>query len=272
MNWVSILGHDIRRGLLRWRYLVGLALFALPCVELLRISCVQNIPATWLDYMIACFPGVSLHSAAERSVEIPVFWLPIMAGANLMSLDYFFTDLSQEGQQILLRCKSRQSWYLSKCVWNLLSSSLYFFIGFVTVSMFTFFSGSKFSLTNTPGLISLLFMEEDILPTAGLPALFATALAPWATICSLNMAQMAMALYIKPVYSFLGCMVVLLAAAYTSTPWCLGNGGMMLRSPQLIAAGIPAWKIWAVISVWLAGSILIGMVRIQKLDLLTVEV
>lgn len=272
MNWIKTLGHDVRRGLLRWRYLVGFALYAVPCVDVLRTSSAKALDVTWLDYMISCFPGVALQSGAERSVEVPVFWLLIMAGANLMSLDYFFADLSREGQQILLRCKSRRSWYLSKCVWNLLSSSLYFCTGMVTAAVFTLISRGSFSLNNTPELLSKLFMAGSILPTGGMAALLTTVLAPWATICALNMAQMAMVLYIKPVYSFLGCMVVLLAAAYVPSAWCLGNGAMMLRSAELMAVGLPVWKIWAVIGVWMAGSFLIGMIRIRKMDLLTVEV
>lgn len=114
MNWVKTLQHDIQRGLFRWRYLVGLLLFTIPCIELLRRQLATTAEVTWIDYMIACFQGVSLQAAQNRQVELPITWLLIMAGANLISLDYFFRDIAREGQQVLIRCKSRVSWYLSR--------------------------------------------------------------------------------------------------------------------------------------------------------------
>lgn len=272
MSWVKILRHDIHRGLFRWRYLAGLLLFAVPCGELLRSYHAMPTEVTWIDYMIACFQGVSLRSAANRTVELPVSWLLIMAGVNLMSLDYFFGDISKEGYHILLRCKSRRGWYLSKCVWNLMSSTLFFLTGMITVTVFTLISKGRLSLENTPELIQILFRGEAVLPVRGMTALLTVVLTPWATICTLNMVQMTMLLYIKPVYSFLVCMVLLLTAAYIPTAWCLGNGAMMLRSPVLMGVGLPAWQVWTVIGAMMAGSLLIGMIRIRKMDFLTVEV
>lgn len=272
MNWIKTLQHDVRRGLCRWRYFAGFLLFSIPCMELLHKHLAFSAAITWGDYVIACFRGVSLQSAINRTVELPVSWLLIMVGANLLGLDYFFRDLSLDGQQILLRCESRRKWYFSKCIWNMMSSSLYFLTGILTTLIFTLLSHGEFSLANTPGLIQMYFNGEAVLPVSGITTLRMAVLTPWATICTLNMIQMVLLLYIKPVYSFLVCVVVLLASVYVPSPFCLGNGAMMFRTTALMGAGLSVWKIWSVIVVLMAGSLLIGMARIQKMDFLTVEV
>ena len=272
MNWAKTLQHDIQSGLLRWRYLAGILLFSIPCIELLRSCLAIGTEATWIDYMTACFKGVSLKAVTNRTVELPISWLLIMAGANLVSLDYFFGDLSREGHQILLRCQSRCGWYLSKCVWNLMSSTLFFLTGVITVTVFTLATNGKFSLENTPTLLQVLFLGETVLPVSGITSFLTVIFTPWATICALNIVQMTMLLYIKPIYSFLVCMVLLLSAVYIPTGWCLGNGAMMIRSTVIMGVGLPVWQAWTVIGALMAVSLLIGMVRIRKMDFLTMEV
>lgn len=272
MNWAKTLQHDIQSGLFRWRYLAGIILFSIPCIELLRSCLAVGTEATWIDYMTACFKGVSLKSATNRTVELPISWLLIMAGANLISLDYFFGDISREGYQILLRCNSRCGWYLSKCAWNLMSSTLFFLTGVSTVTVFALVTNGRLVLENTPTLLQVLFLGETVLPVSGTTSFLTVIFTPWATICALNMVQMTMLLYIKPIYSFLVCMVLLFSAVYIPTGWCLGNGAMMIRSTAIMGVGLPVWQAWIVIGALMTVSLLIGMVRIRKMDFLTMEV
>lgn len=138
MSWHRLLQHDLRCGLLRPRYALIPVFFLLPCLVLLRTLHTAYMEGSWLSYMMYCFRGKLFMEAL-----FPGLWFVVTGGCLYLNLDYLPKDLTQTGTQIILRCGSRVRWFLSKCLWNLLSCCVYSFIAGMTVAAFTHLSGGS---------------------------------------------------------------------------------------------------------------------------------
>lgn len=274
MNWLKLLRHDLRYGLIRWRYLLIFPLSVLPCIPCYNDAQLANVPGTWMDYMLYCFKGsVPVTVSPEMSLALPIFWVLAMAGSLLLNLDYFLSDLTQAGQQIMIRSKTRRGWYLSKCAWNLCSCILYMMLLCTSVLLFTLLSGGTVSLQSTPGVMEIYLSELTVEPTllSGLPGFIAVVLMPLITIMALNMLQMAMCLLVRPIIGFLISMAILVLSIYCNLPFVLGNGAMAIRSALLVPNGIsPAFAALTAVAILLASAIL-GSWRFQNTDILGLE-
>ena len=160
MSWLKLLRHDLRCGLLRWRYLLVPALVLLPCIVCRSEVVLTGAPGTWMDYMLYCFKGsLPLNASSELTLALPTFWLLAMAGCLLLNLDYLLSDLTQAGQQIIFRSGKRRGWYLSKCVWNLCSCGLSLALICGSVLGFTLLFGGQASAQSTPEILEIHFQE-----------------------------------------------------------------------------------------------------------------
>ena len=65
-------------------------------------------------------------------------------------------------------------------------------------------------------------------------------LCPMAVLAALELIQMLLSLYIKPVFSFLAILAVLTASAYCASPLLIGNYAMLLRSDAIVSGGVSA--------------------------------
>lgn len=274
MNWLKLLRHDLRYGLIRWRYLLIFPLSALPCIPCYTDAQLANVSGTWMDYMLYCFKGsVPVTASPEMSLALPIFWVLAMAGSLLLNLDYFLSDLTQAGQQIMIRSKTRQGWYLSKCAWKLCSCMLYTMLLCTSVLLFTLLSGGTVSLQCTPSVMEIYLSELTVEPTllSGLPGFIAVVLMPLVTLMALNMLQMAVCLLVRPIIGFLISMAILVFSVYCNLPFALGNGAMAIRSALLVPGGIsPGFATLTSMAILLASAIL-GAWKFQNTDILGLE-
>lgn len=274
MNWLKLLRHDLRCGLIRWRYLLIFPLSALPCIPCYTDAHLANVSGTWMDYMLYCFKGsVPVTASPEMSLALPIFWIMAMAGSLLLNLDYFLSDLTQAGQQIMIRSKTRRGWYLSKCAWNLCSCILYMMLLCTSVLLFTLLSGGTVSLQSTPNVMEIYLSELTVEPTllSGLPGFIAVVLMPLVTLMALNMLQMAVCLLVRPIIGFLISMAILVLSVYCNVPFVLGNGAMAIRSALLVPGGIsPGFATLTSMAILLASAIL-GAWKFQNTDILGLE-
>ena len=275
MNWFKLLRHDVIRGLLRCRYLLSILIFSIPCFTFASVLHRTEIQGSLMDYMLFLFQGKEpiIRSSISEQIDLPIFWLLVTVGCLILNLDYLLKDMTTAGQQVIIRSKCRKSWYLSKCVWNIGSCMLYFLIAGVTCALFAVITGSSLSFQNSPELTFTLFgfavdKEMSIDP---IYALLASWILPFLTITALSMFQMALCLFIKPVTSFVICIGLLILSIYWNSPFALGNGAMTIRSGFIANSGIsPAASVLLAIVI-IVISILVGTIRFQYTDILSLE-
>lgn len=241
MSWFKLLQHDLRCGILRWRYVTAALLALFPCLEFLYSANIIGVSPSWMDYLLLTFKGMIPVQASGPmdNVTLPFSWLLVMGACLFVNLDYLLMDLTNNGQQVMIRSWSRHDWFLSKCVWNLAATAVYFLcIGLVEL-VFVVVTGGQISPENTKecylGIFGLAAFEPVQLPLW--QGLMLGLLLPYLTLAALSMLQMTLCLVVKPVVSFLVCMALLVLAVYVDSPFALGNGAMTIRSSIVASDG-----------------------------------
>lgn len=232
-----------------------------------------GITASLGDVMLYSFAGKEIPEAAGsgKDFQLPMLWIALLLGSSLSVLGYaeYFTPY---GQQVFLRSSKRYMWWLSKCVWNMITTALYFSIGILTLSLFVLLKGWKLTLTNTEEVFGYIFpgsgklWTNSSVPVVQLLLLVFTGCAAW------NLFQMYLAMYAKSYISLLSTVFMLLFSVYVSSGFLPGNYMMLMRNRDIIGMGSADSKSGYILSLFLtAVSILGGIAKIRRSDYLVEE-
>jgi len=274
MSWFKLLRYDLRFGLLRWRYLLIPLLFLLPCIACHTVVSEMKSCGTWMDYMMYSFMGAKpvVYNVDELELTLPTFWLLAIGGCLFTNLDYLLHDLTQVGQQIIVRSGNRQGWYLAKCFWNLCSCIQYILLAGIAVLIFSLAFGAQASLLNTPEITEAIsYGEVNPIKLTVEQGLSAVVLIPLISLMAISMLQMTLCLLIKPVISFLVSIALLVAAVYCNSPLILGTGAMVIRNNILVANGISPIMATLVAVCIIFISAGVGCLFFKNTDILGVE-
>lgn len=275
MNWHKLVMHDLRCGLLRPRYLFVPFLAALPCFLCVNYLQGAGLTASVVDIFMYCFQGVKPIGWSGNDLEfrLPIFWLLLVGGCLFLNLDYLLKDLTNAGQQVIIRSNNRAAWYLSKCVWNVCSCAVYFFMILLTACLFAFLWGADITLYSDPTALLVIFLEvclEPIFLSLGEGVLISFFL-PLVTVTALSMLEMTLCLAVKPTTSFVGCMILLVVAMFNPSPWVLGNGAMTIRNWKIMEGGIPSLAAALIAALTVTVCAICGTIRFRHVDIVGLE-
>lgn len=255
------------------KYLFVVLIFLLSCLDLWRKAHSAGTIAsrvTFPDYLLYTFRGMHAFVRDGMNIknvfDIPPLWMIMNLYLAYLVGNYPTKDLYGYGQQILIRSRSRRQWWAGKVIWNLAMVLVFYFTGYLVLFGFTLFTGT---LSFQPSaVIAARFCDIDIQNWAGGSWLPVVLLQPVMASISLCFIQMAVSFFIKPVFSYLSVVCLLVLSAYYDTPFLVGNCAMILRSRLAEPGGIELS--WAVLFTVLlsAAAILIGGRRFRKMDVL----
>lgn len=274
MTFYKILRHDLRCGLLRWKFLLIPLIVLIPLIEYLWLAAIYDVNGTTMDMLIYIFKGanpVSIIPGANEKIELPVLWLFVVGSCLLINMDYILNDLATNGQQIIIRCKNRLKWYLSKCIWNIMSSILYFGIILVSIVVVGSISGNYISLSITPATLAILFDIWGLEAVTSWQAVMVGIVLPCATVTALNLLEMTLCLFVKPILSFLSCICILVVAIYVDNGFLLGNGAMTIRNVVISTGESAPGMVLISIIITIIGCVILGFLRFSRMDILPRE-
>lgn len=227
------------------------------------------------DYLFYLYGGMQEYVPSPTNAFIfPAIWILVFAACAFVVLNYPLKDLNGSGQYVLVKAKSRSLWWLSKCGWNVISTLFYHFLLILTMVFCCIIVNVPVSLEIHVDLIKMMFElpqgmelnEKTVLPCIVLltPVLFSVAL---------NLFQMQLSFYIKPIYSYMIFLGILLSSAYFMTPYMIGNYAMPVRYHWILGSESDIfYKTGIVILAFIAiFSIIAGLVRIHDVDILAKE-
>lgn len=276
MKFCRLIWFDIEIGLKKHPFylsaiplffLAGL-LFTIHIIGPYQINHTQ-VNANLGDIFLYCFSGKEPLYLIDnnQNFQIPILWISLFLGSSLSTLGYA-ENISQYDQQIFIRSEKRALWWLSKCVWNIISSLTYFSIGFATILTFIFVNGWKMSLTNTAELFPYIFpdsIQEFEISTVQFLFLIIAGSVSW------NLLQMYLAMYVKSYISLLITIVVLLSSIYIYSPLLFGNYLMLARNKHLHQGIIDTYLGYFVFTLITIIAIVGGMYRTKKFDFIVKE-
>ncbi|MBO6159017.1 MAG: hypothetical protein J6P72_07140 [Firmicutes bacterium] len=238
-------------------------------------AAILQISPSWLDYILAVFAGrypVEVNISQPFSDLPPLHWLVSVEGILFLSLDYPLEDLSGEGMQILLRAGSKRKWYLSKCVWNVCNCLVYFLFMLFSGLIWTLFSKGILSLKDYTDVSNMVYewsIDPDIVTIQML--WISGILMPFLTVAALNLFQMSLCLYTKPVFAFMVTTAALIISDYYESPYFIGNLGMGIRVLAYLESGYSVIQLMIIPLVWVCVSVVAGSIRCRRMDILSRE-
>ena len=228
--------------------------------------------ALWAEIFHGCDP-ITKNPDPNLKIELPYFWIAIFIFAIFIGFDYMHNDLTQFGIQVLSRTRKRSRWWISKCFWCL-SSGIYFYIIFLlTAIVFSIINGYDLSLSGSTELLNIIADRSVIYTFTGISELnifqeLWMLFSPMLVICTFNMIQMILCLFIKPMYGYLLIVGILILGILTDIPLAFSRCGMITFSDYFFEDGYHISIGLAICLILIMASILIGTLYFKKYDIL----
>lgn len=267
--------YDIKCGFLKEskKYIVAVVLFAVIGFEFLNSY--GDVDLTVADYFFYALFGMEEYVPSPgNKFRFPALWIALILYSSYITLSYPFNDLNGYGKSVLLQCRDKRIWYLSKCLWVIISTLLYFFIGFIVLSVFAVLNGAEICTDVNSSvvirLIPFLTAEENLFYN---DALFYKVSAvhfflPVLVCIMNNLFQLMLSVFIKPFFSFIFTVSYSIACAYYLDEIMLGNYAMIGRSNDFISNGVDFRFGFIVVLCLIAFSVFAGTVSFFKKDIL----
>lgn len=245
MSVCKILFCDIKEGILKNKRNIITPFFCvLQCLYAdLQINTYKEYykikdSTTFFDLFAEIFRGcdpISKNPNPDIKIMIPYLWFSIFAFAVFINFDYMHNDLTQFGMQIISRTKKRCSWWISKCIWSIVSSVWFYLIFLSEAAVFCAVKNFSFTAANSTETINLIADGSVIYQYIGLEKWTAVnkmsiVICPLVTICTLNMMQLLFSLFIKPMYGYLAIIGFLCFGILTDIPIAFTRLGMVTFS------------------------------------------
>lgn len=280
MRFTKLLYYDFKNGfLIGWsKFLLLLVLIIAYCFDFyLRKSNAyifdEIIPqATWIDYVFHVFAGEKEYvpSLTEPFV-FPVKWLLFHLFILYSTLYYPSRDLSTLGLNILVRTKGRFSWWISKVSWNVCYVLALYIVTFTTVGMFCLIIGEPLSFNLTSMFINDIFNASSPYESYSNKLVSSILLLPLIISIGLNLVQMTLALFVKPLYSFGLMAVMLLASTYYLHSYLPGNYAMLIRSEHVVENGVTFFGGMITSVILIAIAVFVGSLYFKRYDILDMD-
>lgn len=245
MRFFNLFRYDLRRGRLfspgRLFAVVSLFSFLFLCFcvdvfqgfyfELKSFWEINSLSLSFGDVLLGKTGGILPQNAQSQSFLFPTEWLAIQMLLCYFTLGYFREDFTRGGVQVIPRMGSKTVWWLSKCLWNICSVTLYYCLGYGTLLFLIVLTGKSPSFTLNSSVFEFYFSCPLPAANASQGELFlALCVLPWLTAVAVNLVQMALTIVLKPALAYLATGCWLVVGVYYAHAFVLPNYSLSVRS------------------------------------------
>lgn len=280
MKSIKIFLFDARNGLNKALFLCPIVIAAVAFIDLSNkiyqwgaVGVLPGNSASYGDYWLYHYGGMKEYiPGPSNPFMFPVMWIVLFLSISFIVLNYPFKDMQTVGQQILIRTRGRSRWWLSKCFWNISCTVFYHLLIALAILLLCLFF--KVPITNhiNIDLVKMAFrLERDTPFIAHTSIPFSVFGLPLLMSIGVNLFQMTISLFIKPVFSFLFVAIVMLSSAYLLSPYMIGNYAMPVRYNWILQGGVShTFGIFLSLALIIL-SVLAGLLRFRRYDILNRE-
>lgn len=283
MKFFNILRYDIQNGYLanpqKWYACILLYSFMFVSFTFtifhgfyFDVKSIGNINSLGLslgDVLIYCIGGnIPLFQTSGQNFTFPTLWFLSQILICYFTLDYLNNDLSHSGIQVIIRVKNKTIWWLSKCVCNVVTVTTYYALGYGVLFILSTVTAKTNMLQLTPTIFSFIFAQKlPLQDKLSGEMLLALCVIPCVVSICINLMQMTLTLFIKPIFAFLFTAIYLIVGIFYVHPIMLTNFAMPVRSSVI---GIYNFTITSAFISCVFFSILAvvaGAIKINKKDI-----
>lgn len=271
-----MIGHDFRQGLLKrllW-LLIPLGLFFVVVLTsrgtFNLINSETGQQPSLGAYLYYIFSGCLPAAVTEKDFTPNLVWMLVQIGCLVFTIEYPSRDLeSSYGYQILVR-GSRRRWWLSKCLWNIVSVCLYYAVLYLSATVYCLCADISCALALGEDMIMFLLDGMSMAQPSFSGAELAPVLLcmPVASMLAISLWQMAISILWHPIYGFAAAIMLLVWSFFSQTPLAIGNYAMMQRCNLFYHEGLSfADGCWFVL-IYILLAVVVGGIVMKRRDIL----
>lgn len=276
MKLLRLIKHDISEGTLKCFYkftIVIIVILAQAIILNQRIKSMMSYgifdtSGTILDYMIYLTRGEPVYNFSPDAIfNVPIYWFAFQIGIAYIIAYYPKYDFDNYGKNSFIAVKSRTKWWISKCIWCILTVLMYYLFAFLTILAFSVLNGVDISFEITRQ-ITKLFYSESINHSNKKMIYMVAILIPVLATIAISLFQIIFSFLLSPVLSFATVCGIYVLSAYYTKDFFIGNYTMWLRSGFVDIQGVSS-EVGIVLSLLLIiGSITFGSMYFDKRDII----
>lgn len=215
------------------------------------------------------YGGMRVYIPQENDkFHFPVTWIMLFMLGTFLVLNYPFKDLESSGQQVLVRMGGYSEWWLSKCVWNIVS--IFYYHGMVILTALGLCVIKGVPVARKINIVLLCRLFDIVDPACFLDSADSVefglgwVMLPICMAAAITLLQMMLILFLKPFLAFLISTVLFITSVYLFLPFVPGNYAMALRGEWLMVDGMKMMNGYIMVFVMSAAAVTIGFVKFKK--------
>lgn len=288
MMFFKIAICDIRNGILsEWKKIIGVfCLFAILTVlaflDFTAASRMQPSPITFPvsigDYFCYIFGGSSAQTHVFQlfnndiidgriAFDFPSIWLTVFMFLLLFTVKYPYNDLMGFGKHLMILSEKKHYWWLSKCLWCVVCTILYFVTAFCSIIIVALAFGAELSLKISTYFPYLRISDYDHIlnPPWNILPVMLLLIPVGITLC---LVQLLLSLLTSPLVSFSITSLFLVFGTFVQSNFLFQNAAMAARSYCFVDNGATLIQTISVI-IWICAlSVFAGYIYLRHIDII----
>lgn len=223
-----------------------------------------DVQLSFIECLMYFFRGMEKFDPSDDTfLNLPITYVYLNLYLAYLIGDYLVKDIKGFGIYMLLNTGSRSKWWISKCLWNLITVCIFYTsIILGTMAGWLLTTKGKGGFWNIDRFASGYILNNNTVEVSSktVAEFFACVLL---ISISFSIMQMMLSVFIKPVGSFFSIAVITVVSAYYCAWFLPGNYMMLLRINELHNINSYIMSVIIIIA-----SFFIGLIYFRKRDLI----
>jgi hypothetical protein len=220
---------------------------------------------SFLSAVLAVFEGIKVIDAPSDFAFISPFFILLYSWPVFITANYAYDDMKEYGIQTFTRCRQKNSWWISKCIWNICMVLLYYGMIYFACFLAAAISG-KISFSVEEIIWNGIFLAEKDIPS-GTTFLLYLFILPVVTAIALSLMQMFLSIVFFPIAGAGANILLMLVSISCLSQWLPGNYLMFLRMSIRLEQGIQFFPAFLTDLALAAVAVCGGAVILKKKDI-----
>lgn len=263
-----LLYNDFIKGVIqRYKYfLIAFLFFSFICFEFGIKT--NNFDCSVFDFLLNFFVGnESFNIQSKEKIDISIIWIIFHSILSLIVGFYVSDDIKKSASSLIVRVRSKKIWWSSKFIWCIISVFVYYVVYLFTIILFCAIFGDLSLTTNTQITQKIFDIDISLVKNTDLFLVFF--IIPIITSMAVSVFQITLGLIIKPVYSFLIIVTVMVCSSFYANPFLIFNFSMICRYDYFSSKSNITLYNGILISFFImVSSYIIGIIVIKKKDII----
>lgn len=269
------IAYDIRQGIIyQWKKYAMLLIVYIVCIVSFIIRCKTNRHIesyTCGDMVMWMLKGMKkIETGRHMNIDISsVYIFPNVIIAFIVG-NYIIKDLYGYGKSVLLKAGSRINWWISKCIWCLVSALVCYGMMYIVIAVAGICSGS-FSISPTQDVCCyMLNMDRQYIENVDIERLMLSVMGTSLVMTmTLNMIQITIGLILSPTIGYMAVMIFLVVAAFSDSPVIITLYCMAVRSGLYMPSGYKIAPALVIMFIMIMVCAIAGAVYSSHMDIIS---